>query len=218
MNLQSAFLVLAALLGPSRARGGPDVPQPRHQAEGAGVDGCDNAEFLLPGLAQPGGTEMVLTQPLVEVAPEGDRAVAVALRQGRRSHPGFVAFEPTQERAEALLGAGDQVLQRGAVLGQHPDQENPEMHGGGQLPVSPIAAVRSGHLPEDLLGDQLLPLPGGGEVQLLGVQSRLPERGHDGPPRTFGVTAYCHCPCEAHFGYTNRLTTLDPEVFQTQVE
>src|SRR5947209_4114481 len=113
MNLQGPFAVPAALASPSRAGGTEDVPQAGHQAEGAGVDGFDDADLLLPDLAQPAGPEVVLPQALVEVQPEGDGAGLVALRQGRRGDPGLVAFEPTQALAEAVLGAGDEVLQRG---------------------------------------------------------------------------------------------------------
>src|SRR5437879_11253197 len=80
VNLQGAFAVGAALLGPTRPRGKEDVSQTGHQAEGAGVDGLDAVELLLPSLAQPAAAKVMGAQALVEVAPEGQRAVLVALR------------------------------------------------------------------------------------------------------------------------------------------
>ena len=49
-------------------------------------------------------------QALVEVAPEGDRTVLVALRQGRNANPRLVPLPPAQSSAETLLGPRDQVL------------------------------------------------------------------------------------------------------------
>src|SRR5919202_541136 len=144
MKLQGTLGVLAALLGPARPGGGEDVPQPRHEAEGAGVHGLDDADLLLPGLAQPAGPEVVLAQPLVQLPPEGDRAVLIALGQGRNANPGLIALEPTEAAAEAVLGACDQVLEGGAALGQHPDEQDPEMDRCGEFAVGLVAAVLVG--------------------------------------------------------------------------
>src|SRR5437899_2329142 len=110
MNLQGAFAVGTALLGPARPGGQEDVPQAGHQAEGAGVDGLDARELLLPGLAQPAAGEVMGAQALVEVAPEGERAVLVALREGRGGDPRLVLFAPAQGVAETLLSAADQIF------------------------------------------------------------------------------------------------------------
>src|SRR5271168_5114336 len=122
MNLQSAFGVDAALLGSPRSGGNEDVPQSRHQTEGAGVDGFDDADFLLPRFAQPASAEVMFPQSPIEVAPEGDGAVSVALRQGRDADPGFVSFQPAQGFAETILRPRDHILERGTTLGQHADQ------------------------------------------------------------------------------------------------
>jgi hypothetical protein len=67
---------------PPEPEGVKTRPQPGHQAEGAGVEGLQGGELLLPGLAQPAAAEVVPAQALVEGLPVGGGAVAVALGQG----------------------------------------------------------------------------------------------------------------------------------------